>query len=120
MASEQYYAPADKHIANIKAKGRDPYWRAKDLVRAAHLTDGKVEIAIKNIYDEKDVFNVVLEENSFGDFEVHYPNGVLCTKLQRAAQEKVAEQLTRELLAMSYHMDLTWKKHDINTARARR
>lgn len=119
MTSEQWYAPAHQRIAEIKAKGRDPYGRAKDLIRAAHLTDGKVKINLKNLYDKTDVLPLTLEENSWGDFELHYGNGVLCAKLQRATHEKAAEQLTRELLAMSANMDLTWKQYNIDTARAR-
>lgn len=119
MTSEQWYAPAEKRIAEIKAKGRDPYGRAKDLIRAAHLSDGKVKINLKNLYDKTDVFHLTLEENAWGDFELHYDNGVLCGKLPRATQEKTAERLTLELLAMSAHMDLTWKQFDISTARAR-
>jgi len=51
-----------------------------------------------------------------------YKSGVNCHKLSKFSYpnlDDMGEQLTIELLAMSYNMDLTWKQYFIDDARAR-
>ena len=119
MTENEYYAPADKKISELKASGKNPYSRALALINQAIKT-GKASFELKNMYDSKDVMKFKLDLNGSA-LNLLYDNGVKCygwTYFGKFTVDSIAESMTRELLAMSYCMDLTWKQYFIDCARA--
>lgn len=122
MTSEEYYKPADEKIAQLKKKGIDPYQRAKSFFQEADK-GGKVKIELKALDGSKDTMNFYLQRESFGkrlkQYTLYYENGVKCHALPADSFPYTPwAVLTKELLAMSYCMDLTWKQYFIDCARA--
>ena len=62
MTANEYYAPADKKISELKASGKNPYTRALTLINQAIKT-GKASFELKNMYDSKDVMKFKLDLN---------------------------------------------------------
>lgn len=118
MTSEQYYAPAIKKINELKAAGKDPFARARNLIEQAKK--GRVEINLKALNGEKDTMKMYLRSECNIMLSLDYGNGVKCHGLPlNSFPRKAEEVLTEELLAMAYNWDLTWKQYNIDTCRAK-
>lgn len=118
MTNEQYYAPAIKKINEIKAAGKDPFAKARNLIEQAKK--GRVEINLKALNGEDDSMKFYLRSECNLMLSLDYDNGVKCHGLPlNSFPEKAEERLTEELLAMAYNWDLTWKQYNIDTCRAK-
>ena len=121
MTSEQYYSDANKKIAELKAQGKDPFSKARDMIYNAMILNKPQTIKLKDWSGSGDPMEFVLKKDPVG-VALDYKNGVNCHKLSKFSYpnlDDMGEQLTIELLAMSYNMDLTWKQYFIDDARAR-